>query len=265
MALRKATMKKQVAEAIAQQAPGDRPLVSVMTVTGPTPWVSVGILGLIGQFLVKYFFITATEQALLFHRMGRFTQRPKEIVHAIPRAQAQTLFGEIQLNPLWSFFHMTLPGDSKTTRVNVHRMWRNELEQLIGAVSGAQPHQYADAQPAGHPGQPGLPPQQQGYGQQQPGYAQPQQQPGYGQPQPGYGQQPGYAQPQQSGYGQPPQPQPGYQQPQQPGPYGAPQQQPQQPQQQPQPPQGPPQPQQQPGGPYYGGGSGPQQGNPYGG
>ncbi|UNS96406.1 hypothetical protein MMF93_07730 [Streptomyces tubbatahanensis] len=242
MAFRKATMKKQVAEAIAQQAPGDQPLVSVGTVAGPTPWLSVGFLGLIGQFLIKYYFITVTEQALLFHRMSRFSQRPKEIVHAIPREQAHTLFGEIQLNPLWSFYYMALPGEAKQVRINVHRMWRNELEQLLALVNGAAgPQGYAQPQQAYAPPQQGYAPQPQQAAPQAP-------------PQ---GQQ--YAQPQQApgGYQQPQAPQ------QQPGPYyGAPQN----PGAPAAPPQQPPQP-----GPYYGN-PGQQQGgapvdprsNPYG-
>ncbi|UNZ19987.1 hypothetical protein [Streptomyces sp. 891-h] len=235
MAFRKATMKKQVAEAIAQQAPGDRPLVSVGAVAGPTPWLSVGFLGLIGQFLIKYYFITVTEQALLVQRMSRFSQRPKEIVHAIPRDQARSVFGEIQLNPLWSFYYMALPGEAKPVRINVHRMWRNELEELLAVVGGA-------------PGAQGAP---QGYAPQQ-GYApasQPPQgyaaQPPQGQPQPPQGQPQGqpYAQPQ----GQP------YAQPQAPGGYQQPQQQPQpgQPYGNPQAPGAPAAPPQQPG-PYYG-------------
>lgn len=252
MAFRKATMKKQVAEALAEQVPGDRQLVSVMSVAGPTPWLSVGFLGLIGQFLIKYYFITVTDQALLLHRMHRITQRPKEIVHAIPRDQARALFGEIQLNPLWSVFHIALPGETKPVRVNVHRMWRNELEELLAIVGGGPQHT---------PHQQQMPPQ--GYAPQQPGYAQQPQQ-GYApQPQQGYAPQPGYAQPvppqqgyapPQQGYAQqPPPPAQGY------APHPGHQQQP------PQPPQGTPQPPQgaprQPG-PYHGN-PGQQQGNPY--
>ncbi|QID35730.1 hypothetical protein G3260_001746 [Streptomyces albus] len=264
MALRKSTMKKQVAEAIAQQAPGDRPLVSVGAVAGPTPWLSVGFLGLIGQFLIKYYFITVTEQALLLHRMSRFSQRPKEIVHAIPRDQARTVFGEIQLNPLWSFYHMALPGEAKPVRINVHRMWRNELEELLAVVNnGPAPQGQAPGglPPQGYPSQPapGQPQPQQPGPQHQP-YAQPQQ--GQPYPQPQQQGQP-YAQPQQ---GQPQQGQP-YAQPQAPQPH-QPYAQPQAPQapnpyqqpQAPQAPQGPPQPN-----PYQQQPQAPQQPGPYGG
>ncbi|GAA2629201.1 hypothetical protein [Streptomyces axinellae] len=254
MAFRKATMKKQVAEAIAQQAPGDRPLVSVMTVSGPNPWLSVGLLGLIGQFLVKYYFITVTDQALLLHRMARFSQKPKEIVYAIPRVQAPPLFGEVQLNPLWSFFSMSLPDSAKPVRINVHRMWRKELEELLAIVGGAPGPQgaqqgYAPAPPQGY----APPPPQQGYApQSQPGYA-----PQQPQPQQPYTPQPPQQPQSQPGYQQQPQGHPGYQQPQEPyppqrpGPYNDPRA-----------PQAAPDPQGQPG-PYYGNPGQPQGGNPY--
>jgi hypothetical protein len=160
MAMRKATVKKQVEEAFAQQAPGERPLVTLAAITGPTPWLSsIGIIGLIVQFMMKFYLISVTEQGLVLHRMGRFSQRPKEIAYAIPRAQAQGLFGEVQLNPLWSVFRLSLPGEAKPVRVNVQRLWRNELEQLVSMLGGA-----AQGQPPGQQ-MPGPYPQQQEYPQ----------------------------------------------------------------------------------------------------
>lgn len=234
MAFRKATMKKQVEEAFARTSPGERPLVTIATVTGPNPWLSVGVLGIVGQFLMKYYFISLTEQGLVLHRMARFSQRPQEIAYAIPRDQAPQLFGEAQLNPLWSFFHLALPGGSKPERVNVHRMWRAELEQLLAGLGGGMQQPMAPGQqpmagqqpvaggpqgypapPAQFPGQPGQPGPQGQPGpapqQQQPGQApmDPRQAPDYGALQP----------PQRPQQPAPPQGQP----PQQPAPTGNPQ------------------------------------------
>ncbi|MFF3765407.1 hypothetical protein ACFYYR_15155 [Streptomyces sp. NPDC001922] len=200
MAMRKATMKEQVSAAISQAAPGDRALVTVASLTGPTPWLT-GALGLIGQLLVKYYFITLTDQAVVFHRMHRFSQRPKEVAYAIPRAEAPMLISEVALNPLWSCFHLMLPGEPKPTRLNVHRLWRAELEQFLSAVGGPQ-----GAPQQGYPQQ-AMPPQ--GYPQQG---MPPQAMPPQGAPQYGYPQSP------QQQHGQPV--------PQQPGPYGQPAQAP---------------------------------------
>lgn len=231
MAIRKATIKEQVAQAIAQVNPGDRPHVTIATVTGPSPWLT-NSLGLIGQLLVKFYFVTVTDQAVVFHRFNRFTQRPKEVAYAIPRDQAQPLLGEVQRNPLWSSFRFLLPGEPVPTRLNVHRIWRDEMDQLIAMVTGLPagaapqgpqpphgpqapygvPPQQAAQQwtpqpqmpPQGGP-QPGMPPQpQQPYGAPAPGPQQPYgapphagapaPQPPYGAPQPHWPQQAGAVQ-----------------------------------------------------------------------
>ena len=136
MAIRKATIKEQVAQAIARANPGDRPHVTIATVTGPSPWLT-SALGLVGQFLVKFYFVTVTDQAVVFHRYNRFTQQPQEVAYAIPRDQVQQLLGDVQRNPLWSSFRFLLPGEMQPTRVNVHRIWRDEMDQLIALIAGA--------------------------------------------------------------------------------------------------------------------------------
>ncbi|KIZ13735.1 hypothetical protein [Streptomyces natalensis] len=257
MAMLKSTIKEQVSAAIAQQNPGDRALVTFETVTGPSPWL-MSMLGFVGRMMVKYYFVTVTDQAIVVHRVHRVNNRPQEVTHVIPRDQAQNAFSDVNLSTLWSSVRLALPGEAAPVRLNVHRAWRTELEQLLATVGGAPQQQFAGQQPGMPPAQqPGMPqapqqgyapqgmPQQQPQAAPQPGYPQ-QPQPGYQgapAPAPGQPQQPGYQQapqqpvaPQQNQYGYPPaqpqqaqpgypqQPQPGYQQaPQQP-PYGAPQQ-----------------------------------------
>jgi hypothetical protein len=135
MAIRKATMREQVAQAIAQTNPGDRPLVTLHSVTGSSPYL-INSLGLVGQLFVKYYFITVTEQAVVFHAAGRVGQKPKDLVAAIPRAQAQGLVSDVRLNTVWSSFRFRFPDQEKPTRINVFRQWRAELEQLIPAITG---------------------------------------------------------------------------------------------------------------------------------
>lgn len=160
MAVRKATMKQQLAEAVSQVNPGDRVHGTVVAVTGPSPWL-IGLLGLFGQMIIKYYFVTVTDQAVLFHRVNRMTGRPREIAHAIPRAQFPGV-GDVRLNPLWSWFRTMLPGDVEPTRMNVGRQWKPELEQLLPLLGGAaqQPPapQYAPPPPQ-IPQQQAVPPQ----------------------------------------------------------------------------------------------------------
>ncbi|GGO97564.1 hypothetical protein [Wenjunlia tyrosinilytica] len=137
MAIRKSTMQEQVGQAIAEIAPGDRPIVTLHSITGPSPWLMNG-LGVIGQLFVKYYFITVTEQAVVFHKASRVSNRPKELLFAIPRTQAQTLISDIKRNTLWSSFRFHIPGEEKPTRINIARYWRAEMDQLVEALTGAR-------------------------------------------------------------------------------------------------------------------------------
>ncbi|CAG6398945.1 hypothetical protein NMG29_11445 [Streptomyces cocklensis] len=135
MAIRKSTMQEQVAEAIAQINPGDRPIATIHTVTGPSPWLTNAI-GLLAQAFVKYYFVTVTEQAVVFHKAGRMSARPKELVVAIPRQEAAALISDVKRKPLWSSLKFQLPGEAKPTRLNVARYWRPELDQWVAAATG---------------------------------------------------------------------------------------------------------------------------------
>lgn len=133
MAVRKASMQQQVAESIAQLNPADRPIVTFHTIVGPSPWLT-SMLGMVGQAFVKYYFVTLTEQAVVVHRAGRLANRPKELVVAIPRAQAPQLLGEVKRNALWSALYFQLPNEPKPSRFNTHRIWRNERDEFVAAL-----------------------------------------------------------------------------------------------------------------------------------
>lgn len=135
MAIRKSTMQEQVAQAIAQINPGDRPIVTIHVQTGPSPWL-IASLGVIAQSFVKYYFVTVTEQAVVFHKAGRMSARPKELVAAIPRQEAARLVSEVKRNAVWSSLKFQLPGEPMPTRLNVARYWRPELDQWVPAATG---------------------------------------------------------------------------------------------------------------------------------
>jgi len=135
MAIRKSTMQEQVAQAIAQINPADRPIVTIHTVTGPSPWLMSNLAAL-GQAFVKYYFVTVTEQAVVFHKASRLSARPKDLVAAIPRHEAAQLVSDVRRKTMWSSLRFQLPGQPKPTRLNVARYWRAELDQFVPAVTG---------------------------------------------------------------------------------------------------------------------------------
>lgn len=135
MAIKKATMQQQVAEALARANPADRPLVTVQAIAGPSVWL-MSMLGLIGQAFLTYYFVTVTEQAVVVHKASRWSNRPQEIAFAIPAHEAAGLITGINRNAIWSDFRMQLPGRAKPARMNVHRIWRAEMDQFTTLLTG---------------------------------------------------------------------------------------------------------------------------------
>ncbi|MFD8978967.1 hypothetical protein [Streptomyces sp. NPDC059564] len=135
MAIKKATIQQQVADALTQANPTDRPIVTIQAIAGPSVWL-MNMLGLIGQAFLTYYFVTVTEQAVVLHKASRMSNRPQEIVFAIPPAQAVGTVTDIKRNAIWSSFRIQLPGHTSPTRMNVHRIWRGEMDQLLGLLTG---------------------------------------------------------------------------------------------------------------------------------
>ncbi|MET9363086.1 hypothetical protein ABZX93_19505 [Streptomyces sp. NPDC006632] len=135
MAMKKSTIQRQVAEAIAQANPQDRPIVTIQAIAGPSVWL-MSLIGVIGQAFLTYYFVTVTQQAVLLHRASRMSNRPQEIVTAIPPHEAMQMISDVRRNTLWSSFRCQLPGQPKPIRMNVHRIWRNEMDQLLGMLTG---------------------------------------------------------------------------------------------------------------------------------
>ncbi|QKW21959.1 hypothetical protein HUT16_25475 [Kitasatospora sp. NA04385] len=148
MAIVKSTIQQQVTESIAAIEPNDRPIAIIQTITGPSPWLTNGILGLIGQLMVKYYFVTLTHRVVVIHRTSRISNRPQEVLYVIPLDQARASISDVRRNTLWSSLRFQLPNEPKPTRLNVHRMWRAEMDTFVGTLLGggpAAPGQYPAA------------------------------------------------------------------------------------------------------------------------
>lgn len=238
MAVLRSTMRRQVIENLSQVAPpGEQFLACVHTETGPSPWLNILFervpgLVIVIQALRKYYFITLTSGHVVVNRASRLSNRPKEVVIAIPIQAAQ--FSAIKKGRVWSRMYFQFPGEPKPTRMNFHRIWNPDIDRFIAqfphAVDGAQAQQgqqqpiaqgQYQAQPAlagqqypqqgqqyqGQQQQQYAPQQGQQYqGQQYPSQGQPQQYPPQQYPQQGQGQyQQGQQQYPQQGQQYPPQ------------------------------------------------------------
>src|SRR5205823_10919902 len=103
----------------------------------------------------RYYFIVVTDRRVVFMKASMFTGRPKGLAWADPRGAAQ--ISDVDLdNAVWSKFRYRRP-EGKEVRINVHRFWREDGQQVVAVLQG-------QAAPAQLPPQPQVPqaPQQGG-------------------------------------------------------------------------------------------------------
>jgi hypothetical protein len=147
MAIRRAKQKAQVIAKLSQQAPaGETFLACVHCETGPSPWLGalldeIPLVGLIVQLTRKFYFLTLTNTSIVVNSASRFTNRPGAIVASFPRAAFPA--SRVKRARVWSTLYVQFAGSPKPTRLNVHRFWRGEFDQLV-AVLPAQDIDPAD-------------------------------------------------------------------------------------------------------------------------
>jgi hypothetical protein len=143
MAIRRAKQKQQVIEKLSAVAPaGETFLACVHAETGPSPWLNalfdeVPFLGLIVALTRRFYFLTLTNTSIVVNSANRFTNRPGGVVAAYQRFAVPVT--RIKRAGVWSSLYLQLPGERKPTRLNVHRYWRSELDQLIAALPETAP------------------------------------------------------------------------------------------------------------------------------
>ncbi|MBC3842653.1 hypothetical protein GXW82_28165 [Streptacidiphilus sp. 4-A2] len=141
MAIRRAKQKQQVIEKLSQVAPAGETFIACVHVeTGPSPWLNaifdeIPFLGLIVQLTRKMYFLTLTNTSVVVNSAGRFSNRPGDVVVVFPR-QAFPV-SNINRAKVWSKLYLQFPNTGKPVRLNVHRYWRNELDQLLATLPPA--------------------------------------------------------------------------------------------------------------------------------
>ncbi len=137
MAIRRAKQKAQVMEKLAASAPaGEQFIACVHGETGPSPWLNalfdeVPFLGLIVALSRRQYFFTLTNTSVVVNSANRFSNRPGEVVAVFPRTSVPV--SKYNRATVWSRFYVQFADGGKATRINVHRLWRAELDQLAEA------------------------------------------------------------------------------------------------------------------------------------
>lgn len=142
MAIRRAKQKQQVMEKLSQVAPpGEQFVACVHAETGMSPWLSallgeVPFVGLIIALTRSYYFLTLTNTSVVVNTANRFTNRPGDVVAAFPLSAVPV--SDVNRAAVWSKLYLQFPNSGKATRLNVHRYWRGEFDQLIAALPAGQ-------------------------------------------------------------------------------------------------------------------------------
>jgi hypothetical protein len=140
MAIRRAKQKAQVIAKLSAGAPaGETFIACVHGETGVSPWLNalfdeVPLLGMIIALSRQQYFFTLTNTSVVVNTANRFTNRPGEIAAAFHRTQFPA--ERYTRGAVWSKFYVQLPHNNKPKRINVHRFWRAELDQLAAAFPG---------------------------------------------------------------------------------------------------------------------------------
>ena len=144
MAIRRAKQKQQVIEKLASTAPaGETFIATVHCETGPSPWLNavfdeIPLVGLIVALTRRQYFLTLTNSSVVVNEANRFTNRPGNVIAAFPRHAVPA--SNVNRAAVWSKMYLQFPGQSKPSRLNIHRYWRGEFDQLIAALpASAQP------------------------------------------------------------------------------------------------------------------------------
>lgn len=131
MAFRKKKILEQVQQKLVEVGPpGEQFNGAFLAITGPSPWVdSLPYVRLVMVFLRRYYFVVLTNTSIVLIAASKWTGRPTTLVSAEQFHTAE--FSGLEINPLWSKVFYRLPGTPTVERLNVHRQWRTEMDELV--------------------------------------------------------------------------------------------------------------------------------------
>jgi hypothetical protein len=141
MPVSRKAVKRAVEESVTSQLElGETVVSAFLAVTGPSPWL-MAQLGFINQLFIRRWYLSLTER-----RVITVSLRRKDIVslggpenrgeETIPPAQrAGIKITEVKRRPVWSSFRYGSPGTARPIRMNVHRIWRDDMDKFIGELA----------------------------------------------------------------------------------------------------------------------------------
>jgi hypothetical protein len=164
--VRKDDLKRRVEPTLYQvMEPGDQIVGGTLTMTGSMTWdlmagvpaimaMVAGTAGLIGaanpsaglafaglpplallpQLRRRLVFVAVTRQELIGYRMSRMGNKPDRLLFRAPLAAVRVTSAGRRA-PGWRSFRYSGPGaDGRGLQLNVQRQWRQDLDEVLGAL-----------------------------------------------------------------------------------------------------------------------------------
>jgi len=100
--------------------------------TGPTPWFA--ILTYLIFFWIRYYAFVATTQRVLVVKRSTFLNRVLDVESTFDRGQVSAI--EYRAPKVWG--KLVLQAGPTTWALNVHRMHKQECEQLVEVLGGVK-------------------------------------------------------------------------------------------------------------------------------
>jgi hypothetical protein len=142
VAFKKNTIRQQFTEALAPVLePGEHVRAGAYAVSGPSPWLT-GAIGIVLMVVLgmRYYYLAVTDRRVLFMRASLLSQRSKGLAFAYPVSSVSITGPTVAT--LWSNFRLQ-PPEGKPIRLNFHKIWRDEMQQVARAIQSAPRSQAA--------------------------------------------------------------------------------------------------------------------------
>jgi hypothetical protein len=130
------------ASAVVESAlePGEQMLMGSRVHSGPSDWWRlIPRVGAFIRFFQRHYFMVLTDRRVIFCGLSYWTARPKNIKAVVPRGQVQV--SDYKPGTVWPSFRLGYPGRNKPMKLRAGRVWRPEVEQILGVLGFGGPQQ----------------------------------------------------------------------------------------------------------------------------
>src|ERR1700733_6447170 len=115
---------------VAALGPSELILAGARVESGPSMWG--GLLSDWVVFFRKYYYMVLTEHHVVLVRNSKLSGRPKQVEAATPRDQVS--ISDFNPGVVFSRFRYSYPGRTKPLRMRVHRIYRPEIDSILGQL-----------------------------------------------------------------------------------------------------------------------------------